>query len=484
MVLGMSATGKHTLMQRLEGKEPDFTTRETRRRKHHHRTGSVNTNESPSSVASGGEPRVATAPYQAPPNMPTWDNDRIQLRVQTGRKVISKHHAVDFYVLLVDPRQDRKKVEKYLTKTLSTALRAQGYGGTKDASTTAQQHPFCLCLLRNFRDLLPEDDDDDDNGVANTISESDLTSWTLQILQDQAPDLADPVLQCCNTSLLNCYGLGLLHNFIYQAYVQRKRLDLEQRLRQIQQAQSRAQSAAAAVSYAEYCAQVEQLVVGRNDDETTATTATSSGGGVAQQRPGKMVPSVQQPHSVAAAASRGRAESGESSSTLPSSAQPSLVNAKDALEAFLESDSDDSGDDGSVQNDENDDSSDDADAGENDEEDFYYDESGVRYEAGHPRQVDACRDSEDEKPADVVPTKEAQVPEKKSVKIEAIEDRSESHEEKDDDSDADEPVSHEDERASEPSPRNSETSPRKSTDASLDDAESMDAKDGEHEECY
>jgi len=400
MVLGMEATGKHTLMQRLEGKEPEFSTRGARRGRHHHQRNnsavSNTTSETPSAASDSRQQRIVTAPYQTPPNVPKWD-DRIQLRVQAGRKVISKHHPVDFYVLLVDPRHDRKKFEKYISKTVTTALRAQGYGKKTNSTDQQQQsHPFCLCLLRNFRDLLPEEENEDDTGNGATIiGESDLTAWTMQILQDCASDLTDPVLQCCNTSLLNCYGLGLLHHFIYQAYVQRKRFDLEQQLRQIQQVQTQVlRGAPAALSYADYCAQVELLaqnngaVAARrrsttNDDETSTTSATSSR---------RKIVGVLPTATSASSAARGRANSGESSSTLPSSAQPSLVHdARDALEAFLESDSDDSAPQKDAEDDDNSSSSSD----ENDEEDFFYDESGVRHEARKDR-VDAGSNGNEE----------------------------------------------------------------------------------------
>lgn len=464
MVMGMEATGKHTLMQRLEGKEPEFNTGGgSRRGRHHHKRSdsavSNATSESPSAASNSRQQRIVTAPYQTPPNVPKWD-DRIQLRVQAGRKVISKHHPVDFYVLLVDPRHDRQKFEKYLSKTVTTALRAQGYGKkTSDTEQQQKQHPFCLCLLRSFRDLLPEED----NG-ATIIGESDLTAWTLQILQDCAPDLTDPVLQCCNTSLLNCYGLGLLHHFIYQAYVQRKRFDVELQLKQIQQAQTQAlREAPAALTYADYCAQVEQLVQNNgaasrrrgttNDDETSTTSATSS------RR--KMVGGVLPASPSASSNARGRANSGESSSTLPSSAQPSLVpDAKDALEAFLESDSDDS----TPPKDDDNNSSNSSD--KNDGEDFFYDESGMRYEAGKGRVEDDS--SGNEEPTPTTQRAEEQTNEKKLNPVKSSDPTKAGS---DNEGDLDNSV----ERPSSP------TSSQKQTDASQDEASNENAGEEESE---
>ena len=321
-VLGLAESGKHTLLQRLEGKEPDFTRR--RRRDSEMESSS----RSRASQEESNTSSTASAPYQVPPNVVTWDS-RIWLEVAAQQKLSKKSdnssNGRDFYVLLVDPRKKRNKLEKHVNKSIRSILRAQGYGG--DTAADQQKRPFCLCILRNFRDKLNDDDDD------KFVSESDLTTWTMQVLEGY-PDL-DPsamVLQCEDVSLLNCYGLGQLHYFIYQSYVLRKRYDVERQLQQVVEAQSEARhQAPPSVSYQEYCEEIEQLVHGsptsrRRDDETATTATTSSGPGRRQI----VMVSQQQ--------GRRRTFSGESSSTLPST-QQSLVNPKDALEAFLESDS-------------------------------------------------------------------------------------------------------------------------------------------------
>lgn len=342
MVFGLSGSGKRTLLQRLEGKEPDFNAPRRRSKG----TGDVDPKSEESVVAS--------APYLASPNWPMWE-DRIQLKVQATRKASKNNSAnVDFYVVLIDPRHDRTKLGKYLAKSLHAALRNQGYG------RDLPKRPFCLCLLRNFRDLIPSDD-------VGCISESDLTAWTMEILESY-PDM-DPaclVLQCTNTSLFNCFGLGLLHHFIYQTYLQRKQYDIDRELRAVQEAAARSRHEAPAVaSYDNYMLEIERLTSSnggrprhRNDDET-ATTATSSGAG---RR--KIIPQRE------SSSSRRRASSGGSCSTLPS-IQQSLENAKDALEAFLESDSDEDDD---VRHQ-------DAGSDDSDEDDLFYDESGLRNDA-------------------------------------------------------------------------------------------------------
>lgn len=379
LVLGLSRSGKRTLLQRLEGKEPVFHVPRNSKR-----DGDLD------SASKSEESTIASAPYQAPPHLPTFD-EQIQLHVQASKKVSKNAPAADFYVILIDPRHDRTKLGKYLAKSLHSALRAQGYG--RDA-TSPNKRPFCLCLLRNFRDLIPEINAAAADCVA-TVSESDLTSWTMEILQEyNNPDLEMLLLQCTNTSLLNCFGLGTLHHFIYQAYVQRKQYDAEQALLRLQEAATRSRhEAPETVSYEEYLADIDRQATNggpseggggsrrshnsgrlvRNDDETTATTATTSSGGAGRR---KIIIPVAQDHedNTSSRHQRLRAASGESSSTLPS-VQQSLDNAKDALEAFLESDSDDSHharrrqDMGSEQDD-------------TDEEDFVYDDAGTRIDTG------------------------------------------------------------------------------------------------------
>jgi hypothetical protein len=219
-------------------------------------------------------------------------------------------------------------------------------------------------------------------------------------LQDFTNIETPPLLQCSDTSLLNCYGLSTLHHFIYQAYLQRKRYDLQQELYNVDEAvsQSSQEISTLVVPYDEYVSQVERLLkhsttshtsqtpvmssnssnsagryrTGRNDDET-ATTATSSGAGDGRRR--IVLPYTQQQNRDEQQ-SRVRTMSGGSSSTLPS-AQQSIDNAKDALEAFLESDDSDERNEDPVpiarrqskkKRDDDDDSDD----------DFYFDESGNR----------------------------------------------------------------------------------------------------------
>lgn len=355
-----------------------------------------------------------SVPYQIPPNLPSFDA-RIQLTLEVQQPALkkttkrrsrnkNKNTPSDFYVLLIDPRHSRSKLQKFVRKTLQWTLEAQGYrplvavddndntneSTPTSATTNPQQHnnttekrPFCFCLLRNFRDVRPTSND-----VKNQdrlVEGSELTAWTLEALQgydteesnqthfDAPPPL---LLQCVDVSLLNCYGLGQLHHFIYQSYIQKKYFDAQQVMHTLSKAATLSRQAApTVVPYPNYLADLDRLVqltqpaasgavFTPNDDETD-TTATSSGAGPSSRRRAVLpMNSVQQPqyrqHQQLDTSmdhdpdtgdrrqSRGPLSWGEASSqsTLPSM-QQSLDNAKDALEAFLESDSDRDDSDGS-----------------------------------------------------------------------------------------------------------------------------------------
>jgi hypothetical protein len=99
VILGRAKVGKRTLLQRLEGKDPF--------------------------AECGATPRSRSetlVPYRAPGV--AWD--RIQLHVQTSRGSLEyADMALDFFVLLIDPRHDGNETERYLTETLHSILRLQ-----------------------------------------------------------------------------------------------------------------------------------------------------------------------------------------------------------------------------------------------------------------------------------------------------------------------------------------------------------------------
>jgi hypothetical protein len=204
-------SGKRTLVARLRGRDPFRPT---------------TTDHSEAPILEGVEHAL---PYQAPHDQPSW-GERIQLGVYAADEWAQTSEPLDFAVVLVNPLHKRKKVKRYLGKRLQELLHLMGYHISQEAGPrTLPLRPLCLCLLLNFRDV---------NGKKKHVEQSNLTAWTMEVLQE-CPGL-DPrklVLQCGETSLLNCYGLGLLHHFIYQSYLQRRQHQLEVDLLQVHMAQ-------------------------------------------------------------------------------------------------------------------------------------------------------------------------------------------------------------------------------------------------------
>lgn len=203
-ILGLPESGKRTLLARLQGKDP------------------FRPSADDAPVLEGVQHLL---PYQAPSDQPSWD--RIQLVVHCAEDFVQAE-PLDFAVVLVNPQHKRKKVKRYLVERLQRLLHMLGY--RMDGSTEAYPlRPFCLCVLLNFRDL----------SLAKThVEESNVTMWTMEVLQDYSS--LDPqrlVLQCGRTSLLNCYGLSLLHHFIYQSYLFHRQFQLESELLQVRQTQ-------------------------------------------------------------------------------------------------------------------------------------------------------------------------------------------------------------------------------------------------------
>jgi hypothetical protein len=411
MILGMSKSGKRTLLQRLEGKEPDFTIT-TRPR------------ESENSDMS----TVVNTRYQPPSNLPLF-NEHIQLQVTATKRpsdVTNDENEYNFFVLLINPRHDRAKSQKYISKRLNDVLRIQGYqkiskSSSSSVSSAEQFKPLCISVLRNFCDQIH----DVDEGAIVQIT--DLITWTMEVLQEYSPSI-EPLLQCIDTSLLNCYGLSALHHFIYQSYVQHKQYIVQRELHRIDDAiaMSRQTAAILIIPYEKYLDNIERLIQGgtgstassgnpssnnsassvgryqssRNDDET-ATTATSSGINASVGR--RKI--IQLPTDATNKATslhgnevplRNRAMSSGSSSTLPSM-QQSFDNPKDALEAFLESDDDSNTGNVDIVAKVDDDS--------DDEDDFYLDDSDTRKNYGKMTE-DSISKSEMQQQEKIIPNKD------------------------------------------------------------------------------
>ena len=123
LVLGLTGSGKRTLLQRLEGKDP-FAVAST--------DGSNNEQHDDED-----SPRGITVPYQPPQNATVWD--RIQLHVELKP---NKDVAADFSVILINPRHDAKSLQPYISRLVSMLIQQRD-----------RNKPLCLCFLLNFRDL-------------------------------------------------------------------------------------------------------------------------------------------------------------------------------------------------------------------------------------------------------------------------------------------------------------------------------------------
>eukprot|EP00977_Amphora_coffeiformis_P025609 scaffold20763_cov175-Amphora_coffeaeformis.AAC.5 len=223
-ILGLPDSGKRTLLARLQGKDPFLLT-------------------SVDDIAPVLEGVQHVLPYQAPPDQPSWD--RIQLLVHCAEDFVQTKEPLDFVVVLINPQEKRKKVKRYLVEQLRRLLHMLGYRA--DGNERYPLRPLCLCLLLNFRDL----------ALAKThVEESNVTLWTMEVLQEYpALDPQRLVLQSGQTSLKNCYGLSLLHYFIYQSYLQSRQYQLQVDLFQVRQTQQQAREAAPKVQdYDEFLA--------------------------------------------------------------------------------------------------------------------------------------------------------------------------------------------------------------------------------------
>lgn len=296
LLLGLPGTGKQTLLQRLEGKDP-FAASSAKTRSNR-----------------------TVAPYQVPSGKARWE--RLQLQINSFSAPMSEYEATDFCVILIDPRNDHSVTREFITTAIETLLKT-----TRDEETGLTL-PLCLCLLLNFRDLQGKEDE-------RWLDESDVKTWTMEALH-ACPNLEPSrlVLQCGASSLLNCYGLALLHHFIYQAYLQRKQNEIERLLRTVQDAQIDVRSTTLQ-SYEDYLSVANggQLPSSRQQQEHDVSQPG---------KPSGMGESTSERGPKGEDCSTGRRRVVANNPSRPSPAAPSRFAAisKDALEEFLASDDD------------------------------------------------------------------------------------------------------------------------------------------------
>jgi hypothetical protein len=194
-VLGLTGSGKRTLLQRLEGKDPFAA------------TGPDGSNEQHDD---DDDTRGITVPYQPPQNATVWD--RIQLHVALKP---SKDVTADFSVILINPRHDAKSLQPYISRLVSMLIQQR-----------ERNEPLCLCFLLNFRDL---------QGDRYARIQCDtVEKWAFEMVKHHHLNENQVILQCTTTSLKNCYGLSTLHHFIYRSYLVHKETELEERLSEVQ----------------------------------------------------------------------------------------------------------------------------------------------------------------------------------------------------------------------------------------------------------
>lgn len=235
LIVGGPKTGKCSLLQRLEGKNP-FKKDEN--------------DEGPESKSSSSAQSSSSSsvviPFKPPPQ--SLSPNRIQLYIQG---LSSSQHVEDFYkqqqqqqqqqspfvVILISPKHKLETTQAYLARLLTLHLDAMGYpvastASEKDGgSSSDQQHsPICICILLNFRDLLPQD-----VSQSRQQQTQELESTVQEMFNERRVPHNKVVLDWIQVSLKNCYGLDLLHSFIYKTYLLRKEHLLEQQLQAVQE---------------------------------------------------------------------------------------------------------------------------------------------------------------------------------------------------------------------------------------------------------
>lgn len=193
MLLGLPSSGKRTLLQRLEGKDPFSEPANP----------SSIIPDNNASVSNNNNNNKVVVPFQS--TSTHWD--RIQLHVEIPEQQINPD--TDFAVVLVNPQHEPKSVRLYVTNVLSLLLQQPG--------------PVALCVLINFRDQPKH----------SRIQPHDLQDALTELLRHH-PERTDVVIQVERTSLLNCYGLNTLHHFIYRSYLIRKQAEWQEKVLQCQ----------------------------------------------------------------------------------------------------------------------------------------------------------------------------------------------------------------------------------------------------------
>jgi hypothetical protein len=370
VLVGGPETGKRTLLQRLQGKDPFRN----------------DTSDESNSVST-------TIPYKPPPK--SLAPDRVLLHIQCLQnsnqvEAFHQNHQAHFVVVLVNPKHTLETTRSYLQRLLNLYLDSLGYpvsntdqqedgdDGKKVPNTdnlaSNDHEPLCVCILFNFRDLLKE----------NSTLKRQLERNVTELLQQRSVPQHKVVMDWIHVSLKNCYGLDLLHAFIYKAYLSRKETILERQLHAIQ---------------------TQRIVICTQEKENGTTSYEEFLKGLAPTKEErKQQPSQKDQPAHAKVATTGQEDSSDESSvdsrrrhrqrrTFPSSLHPkngkkstkqlSFGTGREALEAFLAS-SDEEEEETPKKGQVGKTTSSSSDEDDDDDDDFFYDERGQR-RFNHPQ---------------------------------------------------------------------------------------------------
>lgn len=275
-IVGGPKTGKRTLLRRLEGRDP-FASK-------------IDGGDTNNDNDNGGPAPSITIPYKPPPGSPSWN--RIQLHITASSSASHPptigSNIPNFVVVMVSPGDDSTTSQGYFENILlsyasqlgyidgndgnDSAGREGGSGFDKDSKITTTQaasrmpsrvctEPVCIAVLFNFRDVRQEKDVD-------PLSQQGLLDRIRGILESRNVPRNKIVLEMIDTSLLNCYGLDRLHQFIYTTYLQQRQADLEQQLmavrNQLKLTHNEGRSTAASASYEEFLKSIAKHTVNRD----------------------------------------------------------------------------------------------------------------------------------------------------------------------------------------------------------------------------
>jgi hypothetical protein len=358
--LGLPGVGKRSLLERLKGKDPFDQTEQAPQ-------------PSPNSSQ-------AVVPYQPPPGFQMAD--RVEIKVIASQDVILRSTSdsrIDFVVILINPKEDPKLSLQHISQVISDLLEAYQQLQQQSAQNTAT-FALRICFLINFRDI-------HNSKKKGGFQEGELQQSVVEMLQQRAQYVPNPeqvLLQFGTISLYNCYGLSILHHFLYVSYLRLKRREIELQLALIDEQTSKAQEVPR-IKYKEFLKLANQTEAEaashaqdhqhhhhrdgmKGPDHHRSPKEESEHQGMAngddfpvdygQRRTTVISDQVQGPHL------------NEQVST------PAPENVKDALEAFLASDDEEEGQGAKTEGPP-------STYGDDDDDDYFYNENGERISTGN-----------------------------------------------------------------------------------------------------